>query len=47
LSVVYKGFDNTDGFRRYLDVTAPRLVTAVFVFGLIHGFGLSTRHTGR
>jgi hypothetical protein len=43
LSVVYKGFDNTDGFRRYLDVTAPRLVTAVFGFGLIHGFGLSTR----
>jgi hypothetical protein len=43
LSVVYKGFDNSDGFRRYLDVKAPSLVTAVFVFGLIHGFGLSTR----
>ena len=43
LSVVYKGFDNTDGFRRYLDVKAPTLITAVFVFGLIHGFGLSTR----
>lgn len=43
LSVVYKGFENSDGFRRYLDVKAPRLVTAVFVFGLVHGFGLSTR----
>ncbi|HYE94299.1 MAG TPA: HupE/UreJ family protein, partial [Terriglobales bacterium] len=43
LSVVYKGFDNSDGFRRYLDVSAPSLVTVVFLFGLVHGFGLSTR----
>lgn len=43
LSVIYKGFDNIDGFRRYLEVEAPRLTTAVFAFGLIHGFGLSTR----
>jgi len=43
LSVVYKGFDNSDGFRRYLDVKAPGIMTAVFVFGLVHGFGLSTR----
>lgn len=43
LSVVYKGFDNSDGFRRYLDMKAPGIMPAVFVFGLIHGFGLSTR----
>lgn len=43
LSVCYKGFDNNDGFRRYLGVKAPNLLAAVFVFGLIHGFGLSTR----
>lgn len=43
LSVVYKGFDNTDGFRRYLDTAPPNLLAMVFAFGLIHGFGLSTR----
>jgi HupE / UreJ protein len=43
LSVCYKGFDNNDGFRRYLDVRAPGIFGMVFAFGLIHGFGLSTR----
>ncbi|MEM1156980.1 MAG: HupE/UreJ family protein [Verrucomicrobiota bacterium] len=43
LTVIYKGFDNLDGFRRYLDVKSPNLLVMVFVFGLIHGFGLSTR----
>jgi hydrogenase/urease accessory protein HupE len=43
LTVCYKGFDNLDGFRRYLDLQPPSLTAAVFVFGLIHGFGLSTR----
>lgn len=43
LTVVYKGFDNLDGFRKYLQVNPPNLLWAVFVFGLIHGFGLSTR----
>jgi hypothetical protein len=43
LTVIYKGFDNIDGFRRYLKVKAPNLLALVFVFGLIHGFGLSTR----
>ena len=42
LSVCYKGFDNNDGFRRYLGVPAPDLLRMVFVFGLVHGFGLST-----
>jgi hypothetical protein len=42
-TVIYKGFDNLDGFRKYLNISSPNLLTAVFVFGLIHGFGLSTR----
>jgi hypothetical protein len=43
LSVAYKGFDNNDGFKNYLNAKAPNLLGVVFVFGLIHGFGLSTR----
>ena len=43
LSVIYKGFENLDGFKKYLKFDAPNLLTMVFVFGLIHGFGLSTR----
>jgi hypothetical protein len=43
LSVCYKGFENTDGFRRHLDMAPPPMLTMIFVFGLIHGFGLSTR----
>ena len=43
LSVIYKGFENLDGFERVLGVRAPNLLAMVFVFGLIHGFGLSTR----
>lgn len=43
LSVCYKGFDNLDGFRKYLKVDPPNLLLAIFGFGLIHGFGLSTR----
>lgn len=43
LTVIYKGFDNLDGFRKYLGVQSPNLVGMVFAFGLIHGFGLSTR----
>jgi hypothetical protein len=42
-TVVYKGFDNLDGFRKYLKINSPNLLAAVFIFGLIHGFGLSTR----
>lgn len=43
LTVCYKGLENIDGFRRYFGVATPKLVAAVFVFGLIHGLGLATR----
>jgi len=43
ISVMYKAFDNNKGFQNYLDVKSPNLLFMVFVFGLIHGFGLSTR----
>lgn len=43
LSVIYKGFDNKKGFKNYLGVKSPNLLIMVLVFGLIHGFGLSTR----
>lgn len=42
LSVLYKGFENLGGFKR-MGVDAPNLLVMVFAFGLIHGFGLSTR----
>jgi hypothetical protein len=41
LSVVYKAFDNMDGFRRFLGVQ-PNTKAAVLIFGLFHGFGLAT-----
>ncbi len=43
LSVCYKGFDNLDGFKKYLKMPSPNLMWVIFIFGLIHGFGLSTR----
>ena len=43
ISVIYKGFDNLDGFRRWIGIEPPNLLGMVFGFGLIHGFGLSTR----
>ncbi|MDH4133246.1 MAG: HupE/UreJ family protein [Gammaproteobacteria bacterium] len=43
LSVVYIAFANLDGFRRYLKIQPPSLLAMITVFGLIHGFGLSTR----
>ena len=43
LSVIYKGFDNNGGFQKHLNMPSPNLLKAVFVFGLLHGFGLSTR----
>ena len=42
-SVIYKGFENLDGFKKYFTVNAPNLILMVFIFGLIHGFGLSTK----
>ncbi|MCO4794940.1 MAG: HupE/UreJ family protein [Bacteriovoracaceae bacterium] len=44
VSVCYKGFDNNNGFQNYFGMKkAPNLLMMVFIFGLIHGFGLSTR----
>lgn len=42
LSVVYKAFDNMDGFRRLLGFQ-PNMKAAVLAFGLFHGFGLATK----
>lgn len=42
LSVFYKGFENLGGFKK-LKVKSPNLLLMVGLFGLIHGFGLSTR----
>jgi hypothetical protein len=42
LSVVYKAFDNMDGFRRFLGFE-PNTKVAVLIFGLFHGFGLATK----
>ena len=42
LSVLYKGFENLEGFKK-LGTRAPNLLMMVFLFGLIHGLGLSTR----
>ena len=42
LSVVYKAFDNVDGFRLFFGVQ-PDTRLAVLVFGFFHGFGLATR----
>lgn len=42
LSVLYKGFENLGGFEK-LKVKSPNLLLMVGLFGLIHGFGLSTK----
>ena len=42
-SVIYKGFENLDGFKKWFSINAPNLILMVFIFGLIHGFGLSTK----
>ena len=41
-SVVYKAFENMDGFKRFLGVQ-PNTRVAVVIFGLFHGFGLATK----
>ena len=43
LSVLYKGFENLGGFEKVFKSKSPDLLWMVFIFGLIHGFGLSTR----
>jgi hypothetical protein len=42
LSVVYKAFDNMNGFKRLFGFQ-PNTRIAVLVFGLFHGFGLATK----
>ncbi|MEP7352540.1 MAG: HupE/UreJ family protein [Acidobacteriota bacterium] len=42
LSVVYKAFDNINGFPTLFGFQ-PNTKLAVLVFGLIHGFGLATK----
>ncbi len=43
ISVIYKGFDNNGGFQKHFGRASPNLLAVVFGFGLLHGFGLSTR----
>jgi len=43
VTVAYKGFENLGGFPRWVGTAAPNLLVMVFIFGLIHGFGLSAR----
>ena len=43
ISVIYKAFDNNKGFENYFGIKSPNMLWMVFLFGLIHGFGLSTR----
>ena len=43
LTVCYKGLENIQGFKRFAGFSPPQLLPAVFIFGLIHGLGLSTR----
>ena len=42
LSIVYKAFENIDGFKRLFKFE-PNTKIAVFVFGLFHGLGLATK----
>lgn len=44
ISVIYKAFDNNQGFQNYFGLKkSPNILLMVLLFGLIHGFGLSTR----
>lgn len=42
LSIVYKGFDNLGGFKKFTGYQ-PDTKAAVLIFGLFHGFGLATK----
>jgi len=42
LSVAYKAFENLDGFKTCFS-WQPNPKAAVFIFGLVHGFGLATK----
>lgn len=43
LSVLYKGFENLGLFQKVFKKEPPHLLNMVFLFGLIHGLGLSAR----
>jgi hypothetical protein len=43
VSVMVKAFDNNGGFQKHFQMASPNLLWMVFGFGLLHGFGLSTR----
>ena len=43
LSVCYIAFVNLDGFKKYLNIQTPNMLSMIFILGLIHGLGLSTR----
>ena len=42
ISIVYKGFDNLGGFKRFFG-KQPNTKAAVLIFGLFHGFGLASK----
>lgn len=42
-SVLYKGFENLGLFQKVFGMKPPHLLNMVFIFGLIHGLGLSAR----
>lgn len=42
LSIVYKAFENLDGFQRLFGFK-PNTKIAVLIFGFFHGFGLATK----
>lgn len=42
LSIIYKGFDNLGGFKRFFGFQ-PNTKFAVLIFGLFHGLGLATK----
>jgi len=42
-TVIYKGFENLGGFDKWLGCRPPNLLAMVFLFGLVHGFGLSSQ----
>ncbi len=42
LSIVYKGFDNLGGFKKFFG-KQPNTKAAVLIFGLFHGFGLASK----
>ena len=36
VSVIYKGFDNNNGFQRHFNMASPNLLKMVFAFGLLN-----------